>query len=360
MYVIDNIKNTIIKGDTIEELKNIPNNSIDLIFADPPYYMQIEGELLRVNGSKFNGVDDNWDKFNSFEDYDNFSINWLKECQRVLKITGSIWVIGSFQNIFRIGKIMQDLGFWILNDIIWNKTNPVPNFSGTRFCNSHETLIWCGKNKKTKYTFNYKTMKHINNNKQDKSVWNIALCTGNERIKDKKGNKVHSTQKPEELLFKIILSSSKPKDIVLDPFFGTGTTGAIAKKLGRDYIGIEREEKYIYYAKERINSIETEITDLTNLNYEVKPPKVPIKNLIEKGYLKSNQKLYTKKGDEICKLNEDGNFENELGIFSIHQMSAKLQNLTKYNGWNYFYIYYKNKFISIDKLRYIYIGDNNE
>ncbi|WP_295160059.1 site-specific DNA-methyltransferase [uncultured Brachyspira sp.] len=340
MYIIDDIKNTIIKGDALEELKKIPDNSIDLIFADPPYYMQTEGELLRTNGGKFNGVDDEWDKFNGFEDYDNFSVNWLKECQRILKITGSIWVIGSFQNIFRIGKIMQDLGFWILNDIIWSKSNPVPNFGGTRFCNAHETLLWCGKNKNTKYTFNYKTMKHLNNDKQDKSVWNIALCTGRERLKDKYGNKVHSTQKPEKLLFKVILSSSKPDDIVLDPFFGTGTTGAVAKRLSRNYIGIERESKYILYAEERIKNTETELTDLINLNYEVKPPKVPIKNLIKKGYLKPNQILYTEKGEEVCKLNEDGNVENGLGIFSIHQMSAKLQNLSKYNGWNYFYTYY--------------------
>ena len=255
---------------------------------------------------------------------------------------------------------MQDLGFWILNDIIWSKTNPVPNFGGTRFCNAHETLIWCGKNKNTKYTFNYKTMKHLNNDKQDKSIWNISLCTGNERLKDKDGNKVHSTQKPEELLFKVILSSSKPNDIVLDPFFGTGTTGAVAKRLSRNYIGIEREDKYIYYAKERIKNTDVEMTELINLDYEVKPPKVPIKNLIEKGYLKANQALYSKKGDEVCKLNGNGNVENELGNFSIHQMSAKLQNLSKYNGWNYFYTYYKDKFISIDELRYIYIGDNHE
>lgn len=360
MYVIDNIKNTIIKGDSIEELKKIPDNSIDLIFADPPYYMQTEGELLRTNGTKFNGVDDEWDKFNGFEDYDNFSINWLTECQRILKITGSIWVIGSFQNIFRIGKIMQDLGFWILNDIIWSKTNPVPNFGGTRFCNAHETLLWCVKNKNTKYTFNYKTMKHLNNDKQEKSVWNISLCTGNERLKDKDGNKVHSTQKPEDLLFKVIISSSKPNDIVLDPFFGTGTTGAVAKRLARNYIGIEREDKYIYYAKDRIKNVETEMSNLINLDYEVKPPKVPIKNLIEKGYLKPNQKLYTKKGNEVCILNKNGNVENELGNFSIHQMSAKLQKLEKYNGWNYFYTYYNDKFIPIDELRYIYIGDSNE
>lgn len=360
MYIINNIKNTIINDDCIKVLKNIPDSSIDLIFADPPYFMQTEGILLRTDGSKFNGVFEDWDKFESFSDYDKFCINWLKECQRILKITGSIWVIGSFQNIFRIGKIMQDLGFWILNDVIWAKSNPVPNFGGTRFCNAHETLLWCGKNKKTKYTFNYKTMKYLNNNKQDKSVWQIPLCNGNERLKDKEGNKVHSTQKPEGLLYKIIMATSKPNDIILDPFFGTGTTGAVAKKLLRNYIGIEKEKNYIYYAKKRIENTEPQNTDLINLKYEIKPPKIPIKNLLKSGFLSPNQILYDINKIERCKIKEDGLVENDLGLLSIHQMSAKLQNKSKSNGWNYFFVYHNDRFISIDKLRYIYIGENNE
>ena len=354
MYIINDIKNKIIKGDSLEILKNIPSDSVDLIFADPPYFMQTEGELLRTNGTKFNGVEDKWDKFDSFEEYDNFCIVWLKECQRILKITGSIWVIGSFQNIFRIGKIMQDLGFWILNDIIWSKTNPVPNFGGTRFCNSHETLLWCGKNKKTKFTFNYKTMKYLNNDKQEKSVWNIGLCIGNERLKDDKGVKVHSTQKPEELLYKIILSSSKPNDLVLDPFFGTGTTGAIAKRIGRNYIVIEREEKYIYYAKKRLKEIKPKINEITELSLELKPPKVPMKKLVERGLLTEEQSLYTSKGEEVCKVKADGNVSNKYGTLSIHKMSAKLLGLNNNNGWDYFYAYYDNELISINKLRYIY------
>lgn len=354
MYILNDIKNKIIKGDSLEILKNIPSDSIDLIFADPPYYMQTEGELLRTNGTKFNGVEDKWDKFSGFEEYDNFCIGWLKECQRILKITGSIWVIGSFQNIFRIGKIMQDLGFWILNDIIWHKTNPVPNFGGTRFCNAHETLLWCGKNKKTKFTFNYKTMKYLNNDKQEKSVWNIGLCIGNERLKDDSGVKVHSTQKPEELLYKIILSSSKPNDLVLDPFFGTGTTGAVAKRIGRNYIGIEREEKYIYYAEKRLKEVKPEINEITELSLEAKPPKVPMKKLLERGLLTEEQSLYTSKGEEVCKVKADGNVFNKYGTLSIHKMSAKLLGLNNNNGWDYFYAYYGNELISINKLRYIY------
>ena len=250
--------NTIIKGDTVKELKKLPNNSIDLIFADPPYFMQTEGELLRTDGSKFAGVNDDWDKFNSYKQYDDFCKQWLVECKRILKENGSIWVIGAFQNIYRIGYIMQNLGFWIINDVIWSKSNAVPNFMGTRFKNSHETLLWCTKSKKAKYTFNYKTMKRLNNGKQDKSVWDIGIAIGNERLKNKKGKKIHNTQKPEKLLQKIILSSSNIEDTILDPFFGTGTTGAMAKKMGRNYIGIEREQIYIKVAKKRIELVKFE------------------------------------------------------------------------------------------------------
>ena len=356
MYLIDDIKNTIINGNCLEILKKIPDKSIDLIFADPPYFMQTEGELLRTNGTVFNGCNDKWDKFNDFEDYDSFCINWLRECKRILKDNGSIWVIGSFQNIYRLGYILQNLGFWILNDIIWNKTNPVPNFNGTRFCNSHETLLWCSKSKNSKYTFNYKTMKYLNGDKQDKSVWNLSLCTGKERIKDDNGVKVHNTQKPEELLFKVILSSSKPNDTVLDPFFGTGTTGAVAKKLGRNYIGIERDTTYIKYAEKRICDVVFDDKDIYNLSLEVKPPKVSLKELISSGFLLKDQILYDKKGNSICKLNKDGYVYNDLGVHSIHHMSAKTVGVTNKNGWDYFYVYYNNDFISINKLRYIYTG----
>jgi len=241
--MINQYLNKIIRGDCIEMLKKLPDNSIDLIFADPPYNLQLNGELWRPNQTKVDAVNDEWDKFTSFQEYDKFSEEWLRECRRVLKKDGTIWVIGSYHNIFRLGKIMQDIGFWILNDILWIKTNPMPNFKGTRFNNAHETLIWASKEKDSKYTFHYKTMKVFNDDLQLRSDWYIPICNGGERLKDKNGNKVHSTQKPEALLYRIIISSSNPDDVVLDPFMGSGTTGVVAKKLGRNFIGIEKEEK---------------------------------------------------------------------------------------------------------------------
>jgi len=248
--------NTIIQGDCIDELKKFPDNSIDLIFADPPYNMQLENALYRPNNTKVVGVDDEWDKFASFEEYDNFCTAWLTECRRILKDTGTIWVIGSYHNIFRVGNIMLNLGFWILNDVTWYKTNPMPNFLGKRFTNATETLLWCSKSKEfKKYTFNHKLMKKYNGDKQMTSVWRIGLCIGEERLKGEDGKKAHSTQKPEELLKRVILSTTKQGDIVLDPFFGTGTTGAVAKKLKRNFIGIEKESAYITLAKNRIDKI---------------------------------------------------------------------------------------------------------
>ena len=250
------ILNTIIHGDCIDELKKLNDNSVDLIFADPPYNMQLKNALYRPNNTKVDGVDDEWDKFASFSEYDDFCISWLKECRRILKDSGTIWVIGSYHNIFRVGNIMLNLGFWILNDVTWHKSNPMPNFMGTRFTNATETLLWCSKGEKyKKYTFNHKLMKKYNDGKQMTSVWKIGLCTGEERLKGEDGKKAHSTQKPEELLKRIILSSTKQDDIVLDPFFGTGTTGAVAKKLKRKFIGIEREAEYIKLAENRIENI---------------------------------------------------------------------------------------------------------
>jgi len=247
---------TIIQGDCIEELTKFPDNSIDLIFADPPYNMQLENELYRPDNTKVDGVDDEWDKFASFADYDAFCTAWLTQCKRVLKNTGTIWVIGSYHNIFRVGTIMLNLGFWILNDVTWYKTNPMPNFLGSRFTNATETLLWCSKGKNhKKYTFNHKMMKKYNGNKQMTSVWQIGLCIGKERIKGEDGKKAHSTQKPEELLKRVILSTTKQGGIVLDPFFGTGTTGAVAKKLQRHYIGIEKEPEYITLAQNRIDNV---------------------------------------------------------------------------------------------------------
>ena len=228
-------RDTIILGDSLKELKKIPNETFDCIFADPPYNLQLQSNLERPDHSKVKAVNDDWDKFDNLKKYDEFSVSWINECKRVLKPNGTIWVIGTYHNIFRLGKVIQDKDFWILNDIIWNKKNPMPNFKGTRFTNAHETLIWAAKSKNSKYTFNYKSLKCFNDDKQMRSDWELALCTGNERIKNEEGNKVHSTQKPEGLLYRIILSSTKKDDFILDPFFGTGTTGAVAKKLGRYY-----------------------------------------------------------------------------------------------------------------------------
>ncbi|MDR1451230.1 MAG: site-specific DNA-methyltransferase [Helicobacteraceae bacterium] len=335
-------------------LSLIPDNSIDLIFADPPYWMQTEGELLRTNGSKFDGVEDKWDKFNTYKEYDEFSEKWLAECRRVLKPDGAIWVIGAFQNIYRLGYIMQNLGFWILNDVIWSKPNAVPNFSGARYQNSHETLLWFCKSQKSKYVFNYKTMKRLNGDKQDKSVWDIGICIGGERLKDESGKKIHSAQKPEKLLYKIVLSTTKPNDIVLDPFFGSGTTGSIAKLLGRNYIGFEMEEKYIEAAQKRIDKVKPENGDLHNLALEVKPPRVSMEQLTESGFLKVGEQLFNKNGDKIAVLTANGYADDGQDILSIHKTSAKYLNLSNNNGWDYFYIKRNGELKPINDLRYEY------
>src|ERR1700759_2523893 len=247
---------TILVGDCLEELKKLPDGSVDLVFADPPYNLQLGGDLLRPDNSKVDAVDDDWDRFDSFEAYDVFTKAWLKECLRVLKDDGALWVIGSYHNIFRVGATLQDLGFWILNDIIWRKPTPMPNFKGARFTNAHETLIWAAKHRGPKrYTFNYDAMKMANDELQMRSDWTLALCTGEERIKDASGQKAHPTQKPESLLHRVILSSSKPGDLVGAPFLGVGPTGAVAKRLGRRFIGIERESAYVGLARERIAKV---------------------------------------------------------------------------------------------------------
>jgi len=346
--------NSIIQGDTLEVLKGLPDNCIDTIFADPPYFMQsTEKVLFRADGTgEFKGCDDEWDKYSDYIEYDNFCNNWLKECYRILKTDGTIWVIGSFQNIYRIGYMMQNIGFWILNDIIWNKSNPTPNMSGSRFCNAHETMLWCSKSKKSSFCFNYKTMKYLNNNVQDRSVWTLNICQGKERLKDEEGKKLHTTQKPECLLKKVILSSTKPGYLVLDPFFGTGTTGAVCKKYGRNYIGIEREEKYIEGAKKRIDNVKDESDDISNLKLETKPPKVSLTKLMELHLLSEGETLYDKNGKEICILLDNGKVKDEEETLSIHKMSAKVLGKANHNGWNYFYAKRSEELISIDSLRY--------
>ena len=357
----DAVINKIIKGDSIEVLKQLDDNSIDAIFADPPYFMQSTDKVLqRADGTgEFQGCDDDWDKYKDYDEYDNFSFQWLSECKRVLKKDGSIWVIGSFQNIYRLGYIMQNLGFWILNDIVWSKTNPTPNMAGTRFCNAHETLLWCSKSKNSKFTFNYKTMKALNGGKQDKSVWTLGICQGSERLKDDDGNKLHTTQKPLELLEKVILSSTKPNDIVLDPFFGTGTTGAAAKKHGRRFIGIEREDAYIKGAEKRLEQQQEQVDLFSNLSLEVKPPRVSMCKLIEAGKLSVGQELLTKDGVIVGTVTVDGYVNDGEDTLSIHKSSAKVLKLSNHNGWDFFFIKRGDQLLCIDDLRYEYTQETN-
>jgi DNA modification methylase len=345
--------NNIYLGDCIELLKNLPDNSVDLIFADPPYNMQLGGDLYRPNQTKVSAVDDEWDKFTSAKEYDSFCKKWLSECQRVVKPTGSIWVIGSYHNIFRVGTIMQDVGFWILNDVIWLKTNPMPNFKGTRFNNAHETLIWASKSKDSRYTFHYHSMKCMNDDLQMRSDWFIPICSGEERIKID-GKKAHSTQKPAELLYRVIISSSNFNDIVLDPFFGSGTTGAVAKRLGRKYIGFEKEKAYLKIAEDRINKIVPLSKDLLQYNINNKKPKVAFGTLIEKGFVKIGEQIFSPKKDYIAIVNADSSVSCNNITDSIHKVSAKLINKENNNGWGYWYVSRNSKMVSIDELRYAY------
>ena len=339
--------NNIYKGNCLEILKTFPSKCVDLIFADPPYNMQLKSDLYRPNNTKVDGVNDEWDKFSSFKEYDNFCKSWLKECKRVLKDTGSIWVIGSYHNIYRVGNIMLNLGYWILNDVTWYKTNPMPNFLGTRFTNATETLLWCSKGEKyKKYTFNHKLMKKYNGGKQMTSVWNIGLCIGSERIKGDDGKKAHSTQKPEELLKRVILSTTNKDNIILDPFFGTGTTGAVAKKLGRKFIGIEQEQKYIDIAKKRINKINFTLPE-ANWIEEKKGHqiKVPFTDLIKDKFILVGNILYTRKRyNKKAKVLDNGNLLYENNITgSIHKIGSLVQQTVSCNGWKFWYVMKNNK-----------------
>jgi DNA modification methylase len=334
----------IITGDCRDVLQTLPEKSVDLIFADPPYNLQLEKELWRPNITKVNGVDESWDKFSGFDAYDQFTENWLSGCRRVLKDTGTIWVIGSYHNIFRVGRIMQDLGYWILNDIIWIKNNPMPNFHGVRFTNAHETLIWAQKSKGNKYTFNYNTMKNINTVSQVKaglqmrSDWRLPLCTGKERLKIN-GEKAHPTQKPEALLERVILSSSQPGDIVLDPFFGTGTTGAVAKKLGRHWIGIELESQYASIAQLRINSVSYLAESINALSKQVekKRKRIPFIRLLQEGWLKPGQVLhFGRDGDHKAIILPDGQIKSGELSGSIHKVGRELMK-APCNGWMTWY-----------------------
>ena len=358
-----NVTNSIILGECISTLKELNDESVDLIFADPPYNLQLEKDLFRPNQSKVDGVFDDWDQFESLKAYEEFSLQWIKEVKRVLKKDGSFWVIGSYHNIFKIGNIIQDLGFWILNDVIWVKSNPMPNFMGTRFNNAHETLIWCTPHKESKFTFNYKEMKHFNtaeDEKQMRSDWIIPICQGEERLKDDEGNKLHSTQKPEELLFRVILSSSNPGDVVLDPFSGTGTTCAVAKKLGRQYIGIEMDETYHKGSIERLEKVVPVDPSLLNFNIRKNEIKVPIGTLISNELFTIGEYFFSNNGKNRAALKENGTLilERDGFIGSIHKVSAHLLNKKSNNGWTYWFVKRGNDFVSIDTIRKKYIQEH--
>ena len=341
----------IIFGNCLRELKKIPNKSFDLVFADPPYNLQIGKKLTRPDSSKVNGVNDKWDHFDSFEDYDVFCISWLRECKRVLKDNGSIWVIGSYHNIFRLGYHLQNLNYWILNDIIWRKKNPMPNFRGTRFTNAHETLIWASKSKKSKYKFNYQSLKCLNDDLQMRSDWTFPICNGKERLK-KNGKKVHSTQKPEALLHRIILATSNKGDTIFDPFIGTGTTAVVAKKLGRKFCGIEKEKKYYEAAIERIK--ETNVIEdcyLDTLQNNKSKPRVPFGSLVELGIIKPGSNIFDRNKKINAKIMADGSIKYKQSEGSIHKVAAKIMGTESCNGWTYWYYNLNGSSILIDNLR---------
>ncbi|MCR4941598.1 MAG: site-specific DNA-methyltransferase [Campylobacter sp.] len=364
------LKNQILKGDCREILKRLPDDSIDLIFADPPYWMRVDGVLNRPEGGEFDGCDDEWDRdFKNDDEYIKFSREWLSECKRVLKPNGSFWLIGGMQCIYSLGGLMQELGFWFINDVIWQKSNPTPNFMGTRLNNSHETLIWACKDKKAKFTFNYKTAKELNKEnvlnfdkgerKQLGSVWKFTLCSGNERLKDENGAKLHSTQKPLALLYRIIAISSKLGDTVLDPFGGTMTTAAAAKKLGRNFIMIEKDEKYIKFAKKRLENIKFDDDDICKAKFDEKPPKVSMGEMIEAGYFKNDEKFYLKNSDKFAILDKNGklNFQNK--NYDMHSLAAifKEAKSSRLNGFEYWQVLREGKKISINLIREKYRKD---
>lgn len=342
----------ILEEDCVVAMASLPDACIDMIFADPPYNLQLGGDLFRPEGSMVDAVDDDWDKFDTFAAYDTFTRAWLKEARRILKPNGTLWVIGSYHNIFRVGAAIQDEGFWILNDVVWRKANPMPNFRGTRFTNAHETMIWASQGEKAKYTFNYKTMKSLNDELQMRSDWLIPICAGQERLKEG-GKKAHPTQKPEALLYRVMLASTKPGDVVLDPFFGTGTTGAVARRLGRHWLGIEREKRYCRVARERIEAaLPLDESSLTIMKSNAAQPKVPFGALIETDMLKPGAILMDSKRRWKAEVRIDGSLVTKNGKEgSIHKLGALLQGAPSCNGWTFWHFETADGLKSIDDLR---------
>lgn len=343
--------NTILAGDCIEVMQSLPEASVDLIFADPPYNLQLKGTLHRPNNTKVDACDDAWDQFDSFKAYDQFTQAWLAAARRLLKPDGAIWVIGSYHNIFRVGAELQNKGFWILNDVVWRKSNPMPNFRGKRLTNAHETMIWASKGDASKYTFNYEALKALNEGIQMRSDWVLPICNGGERLKDRNGDKAHPTQKPEALLHRVLVGATNPGDVVLDPFFGTGTTGAVAKMLGRDFIGIEREAAYREIAEERLSRVrrlESGALEVTSSKRQ--EPRVPFGQLVERGLLRPGEMLVNARG-QSAKVRVDGTLIADAVKGSIHQVGATLEGAPSCNGWTYWNFRRDGKTVSIDVLR---------
>jgi modification methylase len=343
----------ILVGDCVAQMAGLPAASVDLVFADPPYNLQLQSDLKRPDDSRVDAVDDDWDKFASFEAYDDFTRAWLLAARRLMKPTATIWVIGSYHNIFRVGAIMQDLGFWILNDVIWRKSNPMPNFRGRRFTNAHETMIWASRDANAKgYTFNYEALKAGNEDVQVRSDWTLPLCTGEERLKGRDGKKLHPTQKPEALLARVILSSSRPDDLVLDPFNGTGTTGAVAKRLGRRYIGCERDQAYADAAMKRIAAVEPlDAPTLQPFMTAREAPRVPFSALLERGLVSAGAKLVDAKGRHKALVRADGAISLGDNVGSIHKIGALAQGLEACNGWTFWHVETGKGLTLIDELR---------
>lgn len=344
--------NQILGGDCIEVMNALPAGSVDLIFADPPYNLQLRGDLHRPDNSRVDAVDEHWDQFASFATYDAFTRDWLAAAKRLLKPNGAIWVIGSYHNVFRLGSELQNQGFWLLNDVVWRKSNPMPNFKGKRLTNAHETLIWASRDEAAKYTFNYEALKALNDGIQMRSDWVIPLCTGHERLKDENGDKAHPTQKPEALLHRVILATTHPGDVVLDPFFGTGTTGAVAKMLGRDFIGIEREAAYRKAAAERLARIRRfDASALEITGSKRAEPRVPFGQVVERGMLRPGEVLVSLNERHTARIRADGTLSAPSVTGSIHQVGAALEGAPSCNGWTYWHFKRDGKMVPIDILR---------
>jgi len=342
----------ILRGECIETMKTLPDGSVDCIFADPPYNLQLRGELRRPDETVVDGVDDDWDKFADYATYDNFTREWLSEARRILHKDGTIWVIGSYHNVFRLGAIMQDLGFWILNDIVWRKSNPMPNFRGRRFTNAHETLIWAARGPQSKYRFNYQAMKALNDDLQMRSDWYLPLCTGNERLKNEHGLKLHPTQKPESLLHRVLVASTNANDVVLDPFCGSGTTPAMAKRLGRHYIAIERHPDYVKAARERVAGEERLTSEqLATTPAKREMPRIPFGSFVETGILPAGTLLYDRQKRLKATITPDGTLVSGNQRGSIHKLGAMLTNAPSCNGWTFWYFERDGQYVQIDVLR---------